>query len=342
MQVNSTNLEKTHSETSVLPTDPIEKSAILSTLEKTASAVQIIFAEGLSKLTSLRKPIEENELQIEMSNIEAKVYDPDFLLAKKCSWAVKGYQKIFEKGVVSGSPGPGNGYFETIQHLFEQIDILAIKFGCRKEFDRTPYFAFLEDMFSGIPRLTRCCYPAILYFIAWRLTKQNNPSFEIGRHLDFWLVSKEPSKNLYTSALSLSENCNNMIDLLSSASEEDFEIYFREFENSWNDFYHHLKQESIEHYTNWFPDLNIHVIMMTLAKSRDYNLKVESILGLLKYFDDSPEDIFKSIERYPMQLSDTYINNRAYNIAFLVHELSSTTFDTFVGATIHEVKILEL
>lgn len=342
MQTNETNLDTSPIKSLVLPDEAEENNVFLNNLKETATTVQIFFEERLSKLSSLLKAVTEKEYQAETLSVEAKVYDPDLMLAKRCSWAVKGYQKVFEKAVVSGSPGPGNGYFETIQLLLEQIDILSIKFGLKKEFDRTQYFTCVERMFPEMPRLTRCNYPAILYFIALRIKDQKKSPDEIRKQLDFWMVSLEPSKNLYTAALILLSHCHNMFNLLRYASEEEFCLCYQEFEKSWKCLYRQFEQEQKEYSFNWCPDICINVIMRDLSKSRKYPPKLTAALRLVKHFDEHSNTILKAIEKYPLRCSDTYINNRAYNIALQVIKLSSTTLDTMSGVFIHEVKILEI
>jgi len=343
MQTNYSVPEKSQSEPLPIAAKEEEekKSTILSSLKETATAVHTFFGEKISEIESILKGVREKEE--ETLDVVAKVYDPDFILARKCSWAVKAYQKVFEKWSVTGSPGPGNGYFETVQLLLEQVDLVVTRLQLNKALDRSEYFTFLEFMFPKIPRLTRCHYPGILYFIALRIKEQKDSSnLSKKGQLDFWMVSISPSKELHTAALLLLGNCHNMFNLLRFGKEEDIEVIFSEFEKGWHYFYRMLKRESVEYNYNWCPDICINVIMSYLSECRKYPPKIETALRLARHFDEHSKDVLRAIEKYPLRCSNTYINNRAYTIASLVMDLSSTTLDTMAGAFVREVKILEI
>jgi hypothetical protein len=270
----------------------------------------------------------EDKIQQESLKETKAIYDSDYALAKKYAWAVLAFQQSFKKAEILGSPGPGNGYFETVQLLFEQIEITCRKFLLLKECDREVFFPLIENYFPAMPRLTRCHYPSIFYFIASRMHDQNkvNPT---KIEPDFWMVSVSPSSSLKQAAMILLAHSHNMFQLLRVGSEKMFKQAFPTYENAWYNFFLAFQNEHKENYCCWCPDLSINLLMERLSKDSSYAAKLKTVHRIANYFAVEP-------------LRDCYENNLTHVIALRVLEIGSTTPDIMGGDFLRDVKILKL
>ncbi len=312
-------------------------------LLNTAASIMDFFNRSLRTMSgSLCKAREAGPSSSQEADDESKVSDCDFSLCKKYAWAVLACQQTLAMGTLSGSPGPGNGYFETLQLCFEQMEVTARKFGRFQEEARDSYVPFLERMFPCMHRLTRCLYPAILYFIALRLEEGKDYQNPENMDPDYWSLSTSPSQELRSAGSALLSRCHLMLHVLRTGKEEHFFDALPDFEQAWKSFCKTLLRESKERSYTFCPDISIQVLMSSLSEDRNYRQKVKAAHRIAGYFEDCPKRIIQAVSVYPSHLPDLYENNRAHAIAHLVREISLTTPVLFGGIFIKDATILKL
>lgn len=276
-------------------------------------------------------------------NIEkdSPVYNLDLIQARKFSWAVMAYQKIFERAKIIASPGPGNGYFDTVQILLEQIELLARKFLVAPKNDRVNYFDCFERIFPGAPALTRCLYPAILYFVALRICDECKKTNHVKLVSDFWHAAVRPSEKLIKAAHCLVAGTHNMFNSLRYGSEEAFRTVYPEFEKYWLGFFEQFQKESLDGPSYICPDLEIESILRVLPSCALYTTRSNTAREIAST-DAEHYKVVLSTVIFPERLINSTENNRAYELALLLIKQAAKTINTYADGSCHEVKVLEL
>jgi hypothetical protein len=265
--------------------------------------------------------------------------DRDYIQAQKYSWAVLSYEKIMQRGQLKSAPSPGNGYFDTVQILFEQVEILSRKLKISENIDRKSHLGLIEKLFPGMPALTRGLYPAILYFVAMRI-KNGGEGVQFLQN-DYWNVIMEPSNEMYLASCALIEETDNLFDLLRRGSPDGFDRLYLEFERVWSNFYDQLEEEVKNPFCFISPDLEIAEILKLLPKNELYKKNTEEARRIAGYFGNDASKVPVSISIYPRRPSDSYENNRAYIHAQLFIRQASKNLNNVCMYTLKEVNILK-